>query len=114
MRPNEAQIFCRSVAYRHPKRRNKTNTIAARNTSAINDLMNRSTSRRMRVHQAATLVSRFDGSTSAISNSPSTTTTTTSGRRRITAAVYQPRRELLTPVSSGPTASACLFHRLSL
>jgi len=79
-----------TLADHHRKRRSTTNhTIAARNTRAINDLINTSTSRRMRVHQAATVVSRLEGSTTAISSSPRTTATTNGMTRRTTVAVYQ-------------------------
>src|SRR5712691_831684 len=82
-----------SVVYRQPMSGNTINrTITANNTRAINDLKNISTSCRMRVHQAATVGSRFDGSTSATSSSPSATTTTSGTTRRTTAGVYQPRQ----------------------
>jgi hypothetical protein len=74
----------------HPRSGNTTNqTIAIKHTSAINDLMRVPTSFLMRVHQAATVVSRFDGSTTATSSNPSTTRTTSGTTKRTTAAVYQ-------------------------
>ena len=48
-------------------------TMTPRHASPIAALTQISASRRIRLHQAATLVSRFDGSTSAMISSPSTT-----------------------------------------